>query len=260
MAKAISKGSTGPFVRQWQAFLRGQGHELAVTGTFDEPTDAATRAFQTRHGLDVDGKVGNQTLGQAALLGFAIIDPATLPGSGFPPPPDFPPLVGSNARQALFGPLVAVADPTAGNPERVRITNGWDRDNIVMVELPQLQGIKGAPSRGRVAFHRKAAGQLQALWRAWGDAGLLDRVLSWGGAFVPRFIRGKPGVLSNHAFGTAFDINAAFNPLGAEPAFPGMKGCVFDLVPLANRHGFYWGGHFKPPRQDGMHFEVARLG
>ena len=35
------------------------------------------------------------------------------------------------------------------------------------------------------------------------------------------------------------------------------KGCVRELVPIAHDHGFYWGGHFT--RQDGMHFELARL-
>jgi len=65
-------------------------------------------------------------------------------------------------------------------------------------------------------------------------------------------------VISNHAFGSAFDINVAYNPLGAEPVYPGQKGCVFDLVPLAHEHGFYWGGHFRN-RRDGMHFEIAEI-
>ncbi len=64
--------------------------------------------------------------------------------------------------------------------------------------------------------------------------------------------------LSNHAYGTAFDINAAQNGLGVEPAAIGKRGCVRELVPLANRHGFFWGGHFSK-RKDGMHFEVGKL-
>ena len=42
-----------------------------------------------------------------------------------------------------------------------------------------------------------------------------------------------------------------------QPALLGEKGCVRELVPIAHDHGFYWGGHFT--RQDGMHFEVARV-
>jgi hypothetical protein len=75
---------------------------------------------------------------------------------------------------------------------------------------------------------------------------------------VQRFIRCSTSSLSNHAFGTAFDINADQNPLGHQPALPGEPGCVFELVPIAHKFGFYWGGHFKD-RRDGMHFEIAVL-
>jgi hypothetical protein len=53
-----------------------------------------------------------------------------------------------------------------------------------------------------------------------------------------------------------FDINATFNPLGAQPALVGQHGSVRELVSIANEHGFFWGGHFDK-RRDGMHFEVA---
>ncbi|WP_203423108.1 M15 family metallopeptidase [Sinorhizobium sp. BG8] len=107
-------------------------------------------------------------------------------------------------------------------------------------------------------FHRAAERQLTALWLEWESSGLLDRILTYDGAYVPRFQRKSKTKLSNHAFGTAFDINAAFNPLGAEPALMGQKGCIRELVSIANKHGFYWGGHFLV-REDGMHFEVAKL-
>jgi hypothetical protein len=74
---------------------------------------------------------------------------------------------------------------------------------------------------------------------------------------VPRFIRGSHSVLSNHAYGTAFDINAPWNALGVRPALVGKPGSVRELVPLAAEHGFAWGGHFRT-RPDGMHFELVR--
>ena len=125
------------------------------------------------------------------------------------------------------------------------------------VEIPQLRGVSGAPSSASVRFHRRAADQLRELWRAWEAAGLLRLVLTWEGAFAPRFVRGSDTVLSNHAHGSAFDINAPWNALGARPALVGQRGGVRELVPIANRHGFFWGGHFRD-RADGMHFEVAR--
>jgi hypothetical protein len=70
-------------------------------------------------------------------------------------------------------------------------------------------------------------------------------------------VRGSTTTLSNHAYGTAFDINAAWNGLGREPAPLGAKGSVLELLPLAEAHGFAWGGLFS--RRDAMHFEVARV-
>lgn len=263
MIQPLKVGSRGPLVRRWQMFLLGQGFDPeGVDGMFGSTTRAATAAFQRRHGLTVDGVAGNRTLGQAQLLGFTMVAPVDDPGPtgpSWPPVPAFKPLTGTRARQDVFGRFAYVHEPVPGNFENVRITDDWERTNIVTVELPQLRGVRDAPSSGRVRFHRKAAGQLQALWRAWEDAGLLDRVLHWSGTFVPRFIRGSTSTLSNHAFATAFDVNVAWNRLGAEPARVGQEGCLRELVPLAHQHGFYWGGHFRQ-RPDGMHFEVAVVG
>jgi hypothetical protein len=95
------------------------------------------------------------------------------------------------------------------------------------------------------------------LFKAWEDAGLKHLILSWGGSYNARFIRGSTTRLSNHSFGAALDINVAWNPLGAEPALVGKQGSVRELVPLANQHGVYFGGHFV--RRDGMHFEIAEI-
>ena len=261
MTRVLKPGLAGPDVSRWQTFLRGQGHWLGSSGKFDAATGAATSAFQRKHGLGIDGKVGNESYGKALSLGFEMVDFTPEPESTHPPRPDFAPLTGSAARQARFGPLAFRAAPAAENPERIVITNDWEALNLVRVAVPQLAGLGGAPANGKVAFHRKAAAQLQSLFAAWQGAGLMKRVLTFDGAWNPRFIRGKAAgqLLSNHAFGTAFDINYEWNKLGAEPARRGAKGSVFDLVPLANRHGFYWGGHFAK-RRDGMHFEFARPG
>ena len=243
-------GMKGPDVSEWQRFLSGQGFQPgAADGEFGKATEAATKDFQKQHNLEADGIAGNSTLSKATSLGYqAAADPA---------PPDFPALASNAARQQLFGSFSFEHRPIPGNAENIAITGSWQKDNIVGVVVPELVGIAGAPRDGRVWFHKQAAPQLLALWADWAQAGLLDRVLVWGGAFVPRFVRGSKTVLSNHSFGTAFDINMAHNGLGVEPAAMGMKGCVRELVPLANKHGFYWGGHFK--RRDGMHFEIARL-
>jgi hypothetical protein len=259
--RVLRKGMTGDDVERWQFFLVGQSHQLEVDGNFGNDTFDATSAFQTENHLDVDGAVGPDTLGQAMSLGFDPLEDAAAPansGAAFPPRPNFNPLISTADRQKLFGKFDFVAAPVPSNPENIRILGTWERDNIVRVPLPQLVGVQGAPHDGGVRFHKKAADQLVALWKAWEDAGFLDRVLTWDGSFVPRFVRGSRTVLSNHAFGTAFDINAALNPRGTRPLLVGKKGSVRELVTIANDHGFYWGGHFGA-KPDGMHFEIAIL-
>jgi D-alanyl-D-alanine carboxypeptidase/Predicted Peptidoglycan domain len=183
----------------------------------------------------------------------------TIKGSHFPPRPDFAPLVTNRQRETLFGHYQYVSAPQPGNPEAIRIAGSWEHDNIVEVLIPQLRKALGDKAPNSIRFHRLAAGQLQSLWAEWERAGLLNRILSFGGGFVARFVRGSRSVLSNHAFGSAFDINEAYNPFGQRPVSNGRKGCVRDLVPIANRCGFYWGGHYQG-RTDGMHFEIAVLG
>jgi hypothetical protein len=64
--------------------------------------------------------------------------------------------------------------------------------------------------------------------------------------------------LSNHSFGSAFDINFIDNMLGAEPAICGQRGSVRELVSAANSLNIFWGGHFSHAK-DGMHFEISKL-
>ena len=259
--RVLRKGMSGEDVERWQFFLVGQNHQLEVDGNFGDDTFDVTSAFQTENHLDADGVVGPDTLGRAMSLGFDPLEDAAAPansGAAFPPRPNFNPLISTADRQRVFGKFDFVAAPVPSNPENIRILGAWEQDNIVRVQLPQLVGIQGAPHDGGARFHKKAAAQLVGLWKAWEDAGFLDRVLTWDGSFVPRFVRGSRTLLSNHAFGTAFDINAALNPRGTRPLLVGKKGSVRELVTMANDQGFYWGGHFGA-KPDGMHFEIAIL-
>lgn len=255
--KLIRINSQGPLVTSWQFFLLGQGlYHGPADGNFDKDVQSATIEFQRRHNLEPDGIVGNKTFGVAMQFGFSgILDERDdRSGPDFPKPPSFQPLVSNEQRAAIFGKFSFVPDPLPNNKENIKVTDNWVNQNIVTASVPQLISIKGSQ---KVQFHKVAAAQLEKLWKDWEDAGLLPLVLTWGGSYVPRFIRGSRTTLSNHSFGSAFDINVAWNHLGTVPALVGQKGSVRELVQLANENGFYWGGHFT--RKDGMHFEVARI-
>lgn len=248
-------------ISEWQWFLVGQNVDAGtVDGIFGANTERATKAFQRVQNLNDDGVVGRQTLAKAMGLGLGHVpdpDNEETNGPNWPPKPDFSNLSPAE-REVLFGKFSYVPEPQPNNAENIRILGDWVAENIQTIDVPQLVGKKGANAKGQVTCHRRAADQIRSLFAAWERAGLLDRVLSWEGCFNARFVRGSRTALSNHSFGSGFDINAAYNAYGCEPARAGEKGSVRELVEIANALGFYWGGHFSS-RLDGMHFEVAKL-
>jgi Putative peptidoglycan binding domain/D-alanyl-D-alanine carboxypeptidase len=266
MIKTIKRGSRGPHVRTWQTFLRGSGDYLGASdGQFGPKTEAATRRFQKDQGLDVDGVVGNHTWGWAMAMGLEMVedDSKDKRGANWPPVPTSPKPAKLATRQKLFGKFDYRPAPTKGNPEGIKILGSWQRDHLTRVTVPQLKGVFGAPKSGRIFWHEAAKDQLLDLFQAWEDANLILLVKSWAGSWNPRFIRGSRTSLSNHAWATAFDINVPNNGLGRRPALVGDDWSVRELVPLANKFGFFWGGHWGPAfggrRADGMHFEVAKI-
>jgi hypothetical protein len=159
--------------------------------------------------------------------------------------------------------------PTPTNHEHVTLTGGWAEGNIEAVHVPQIAAIQRSGTGLVFANRHDAAQQLLDVFDAWEHAGLLPYVLTFDGAWVPRFKRGRvpagavPGQvfpfshdLSNHALGTAFDINARWNELGTPGAAMGAPGYVGDLAGIAAEHGWFWGRHFGA-RPDAMHFELG---
>lgn len=269
----LRQGDDGPWVELLQHRLIANDLPLSADGDFGPMTHKQVVAFQKRESLAADGIVGAATWtalddaadDKAEDLGWRSSEGVLASTTSEPGPAPFRPIAGNWGRQQVFGAFRFRPNPTPGNPEGIRILDGWASENIVTVEIPQLAKISGivqqgkrvgaGPAHGRVQCHRLIADQLKALWQAWEDEDVLDYVITWAGLWNPRFIRGSRSVLSNHAFGTAFDINAPWNGLGRPGAKGDQRGTVWPLVEAAYDHGFYWGGKFK--RRDAMHFEVA---
>jgi hypothetical protein len=263
--RTLYLGLTGDDVIAWQHFLLGTNphNNIIADGTFSQDTKDATKQFQSSVGFlgeDVDGVVGPATFGKAFSLGFNPLIDDRIDKNG----PNWPPRPGPNLnfqdRVKLFGQFSYVAAPIPNNPEAIKIIDNWPANNIISVQVPQLSkfNVIGRPTGDKVICHKLIAPQLVSLFNAWEADGLMPLVLTFGGSWVPRFIRGSRTSLSNHAWGTAFDINVQWNMLGAQPALKGQKGSTRELVLSAYEHGFSWGGHFQG-RPDGMHFEVSRI-
>jgi hypothetical protein len=142
----------------------------------------------------------------------------------------------------------------------ITIDPTWAAKNIVTVHIPELVGVSTGlgPCSGNVQWHKAGAEQLKRLFRDLRERRLLHHIKHWGGSFVPRRMRGSRS-LSRHSWAIAFDINVPGNQLGNTPAAAGSHWSVRELVEVAERHGFAWGGNFPFPRQDGMHFELCKI-
>lgn len=239
-------------IKAFQFFLIGQRfYKGSADGDYGPLTRKAVEAFQLAYRLEADGIAGKKTFQKALELGFM--------RDSFPLKPDFKPLSTTADKQRIFGKFNFEASNDLEDRDSVRIKGTWEDDNIERIFIPQLKGVPmfdGLVCDGYTRCHKLVKSQMINLFAEWEKAGLLYLIKTWYGCFNPRFMRGRYGVLSNHSWGSAFDINYEWNKLGATPAFVGQEGSVRLLVEIAHKNGFYWGGHFD--RKDGMHFEFAK--
>lgn len=285
MAFLLSKGGNNiaAEVQRWQYFLlrRGISQIGRIDSDFGSKTEEATKIFQLQQQLTVNGKVNAATLNAAKALGYTILPDdyySSRSSVDWPTPPDNLSSPSSAWRNSKFGcfKFIQKASAFRDRPERIVIrgactgpVSDWTQHNIVEFQSTAFEYAEGF--RGYVRTHGKVRESFEELMVQWKNADLLHLVISYAGAFDARYIKGhNPGnaaqpelkstaatKLSNHAFGSAFDINATENWIGEVPAICGRKGAVRELVAGANASGFYWGGHFGGDRIDGMHFELA---
>lgn len=276
-------------VQRWQYFLLKQ--QIPQVGKIDADfglaTEMATKIFQLHTIVKQTGKLDADTHNAAVALGYRDLMPQFYDdrkGTGWPPPPKFG-SPGNASRNKALGCFRFILQPQSVRPDPETIVikgscdgkvKDWVSENIVNFDIPQLQFASGFNHRFRC--HKLIAPKVKDLFEAWEKEDLLHLFLTFDGAFVPRYIRHlkhpplppeghspKDSVavdhLSNHAFGSAFDVNAEKNPQAVSPP-PEVdaKGSVRLLVPTANKLGFFWGGHYRPPTKfDGMHFEFANF-
>jgi len=271
-------------VQRWQYFLLKQGIPQvgSIDADFGLNTETATKFFQVKSGMTANGKVDERTIQKAQAFGYTVVAGdyyEKRKGDAFPKKPASLSSPGNATRNRDFTCFKFIQLPLDQRPDKEAIVQkgscdgkekDWVASHIINIEMPQLKFARGYS--GRVRCHSKAAPMLTALFAQWENDDLLHLIMSYEGCFVPRYKRkqapaGTGGhgpkssadvdALSNHSFGSAFDINYPDNQLGAVPAFCGARGSTRELVASANALGIYWGGHFGT--QDGMHFEISKL-
>ena len=272
MSYEVRYRDEGTDVRRLQEFLVETGAQISPDGLFGPNTRTAILNFQRKLGLEQSGYVDAPTFDALSAKGLVLLGPRTpdsRPGTNWPERPDEPPQPDAELTTRLFGVFEFRHTPTADNPEKIEILHGWEQDNIVAIDIPQLNKCLFAAGRhyavnevGKIRCHRLAQAAFAELFARWEEAQLMDRILTCAGAFNARLKRGATNPtrsnLSNHSWGTAIDVNAWENPLGHTPVAVGARGALRELVGIANSIGFFWGGHYAS-RPDGMHFELARI-
>lgn len=133
---------------------------------------------------------------------------------------------------------------------------------MVMYDTPKHLEVGVIPKR--VYCNKDFAPVLETFFKNLIDRNLWHEILTWDGCYNLRPIRGyekhfeklynggnvpdSMKYLSAHSWGTAFDINAAWNRLGQTPTMSDK------LIQCIKDSGLIWGGDFK--RRDGMHCEL----
>lgn len=128
--------------------------------------------------------------------------------------------------------------------------NGWSANDVSLTQNYTI-------GNGRqIRLRRGDAGFLLKHVADWFDAKIEDidagQIDDWG--YAERPIR--DGVeLSNHASGTAMDLNATKHPLGVRGTFPSAKASAIRQHLALYDGALRWGGDYAN-RADEMHFEI----
>ncbi len=233
-----------------------------VSGRLDSDTRIRIAAFQKAQGLLPDDGVLTAVQIERLLRGTAPAAPTTAPAApqarGATPvrtDGSIAPLTEQEIRD-IYGDIET--RPVTGQKGLVTVhsTGKPGAQQLVLKRFvhPALATI--APQGFDV--HELALPHFQAVFGEIVANQLESCLVSFGGCAVARHIGRDPDKrLSSHTWGIAIDLNETVNPLGATPPPAGAPGSVIALVPLFNKHGFAWGGHFKNSAPDGMHFELA---
>lgn len=134
----------------------------------------------------------------------------------------------------------------------------WLRDNTVLVPIAELPGwpaLPGGQTPSGITVNTRIAEFVKASWREVHARGLHERLRTYNGALATRHMGNHPArPLSLHSYGIALDFDAAWNGYGVPPERMQIDR---EFVEVMERCGWAWGGRWKMPFTDGMHFEAT---
>lgn len=134
-----------------------------------------------------------------------------------------------------------------------RSTNGWTayrRDLIATFVVPG--------TTVRLPLRAQYAGPLLVAFAQAYHERVEPLVPGWCWGYAPRLVRGSSTRVSNHASGTAIDLNAPRHPLGRRGTFSDSQRAELRRLVGITGGALVWGGDYRS-RADEMHFELATI-
>ena len=169
---------------------------------------------------------------------MAITDEISVPGN-----------INQGLRGARNSTWLEVIGPPAGRMTNSRchtVTNARLSDMLVF-------GVQVGPQL-RVSGMRPAVDSLkEVMTKIEARDPEMFRALSSAGMLCARLVRGSSSTISNHAWGTAVDlqVNGVLDDRGDNRVLEGLA----RIAPIFNEEGWFWGAGFRT--EDAMHFELS---
>lgn len=160
LLKLTKPNMNGPDVKAWQSNLVASGYKIDPDGFFGPGTEAATKDWQKKRGLDADGIVGPATL---AKVGTPPTAPLGVPATASPRPDPAPKSSLQVAAESLATHLLALQ-------AKHGVTGSKGRQDTTLVK--RFQTLAGGAADGF-----PGVGTMLALARA--GVGLLPMVMYW---------------------------------------------------------------------------------
>ncbi len=129
----------------------------------------------------------------------------------------------------------------------------FERKWMVMWDVPQSinDAIPALPNR--IYCNKLMVPNLEKAFRELIAQDVHHELKTWDGCFNVRLQRGSKTKLSIHSWAIAIDVNASWNGLGKIPTLSD------EFVACFEKFNFDWGGRFRMPRTDGMHFQLDNI-
>jgi hypothetical protein len=253
----LKRGSKGREVESLQNFLNNfVDPDILTDGSFGEGTENAVRVAQSealKRGLKIgsakpDGVVGPMTAGAFLQMGWQRFEPSKI-DPNFAKPGHYTALTSVEKVFRFGSPGAPAEPPVPGGPI---VANASFKSRLVTVDMRDYMTLP-AGFQSVLTLNSLVKGQWIALFKDIEAAGHSGDLISCGGSYLPRYVRGSTKTFSSHAFATAIDLNAPQNWLGATPAREGEPGYLGNIVALGKKYYLYSGFWFA--RLDGMHIE-----